>query len=262
MTEHPPRPRPALDADVLNSTRPGDATMEYAVTAYTELATIILGAQSISAVLSRLAELARALIPGADEVSITLIERGRARTVGFAGTLATVLDERQYTCARGPCLDAAVTGTTIAIDDTAADTRYPEFSRQAHRHGIRHTLSVAIPAFQATTAALNIYGNGDTGPFTDRARDVADGFAGYASIALANAALYAVAVQEVAQMKTAMASRAVIEQAKGVIIRDRACSPEEAFDILRDASSRANRKLRDVAQSLVTSATNRTRPRP
>jgi hypothetical protein len=223
---------------------PGDPVLAYA-----ELARIVLGAQPLGAVLRRIAEIARDLIPRADEVSITMLERDRARTVGFAGDLASALDERQYTSGRGPCLDAAVTGQTIAID-TAADTLYPEFSRQARRSGIQQTLAVGLPSLQGTTGAVNIYSR-TSDPFSDQSLDTASTFAEYAAIALANAALYAGAVQEAAQLKEAMASRAVIEQAKGMIMRDEGCTADEAFDVLRGSSSRSHVKLRDVAQALV-----------
>ncbi len=51
-------------------------------------------------------------------------------------------------------------------------------------------------------------------------------------------------------------SRAQIEQAKGIIIRDHRCTAEEAFAILVDMSSRSNRKLRDIAASIITDATS------
>jgi AmiR/NasT family two-component response regulator len=52
-----------------------------------------------------------------------------------------------------------------------------------------------------------------------------------------------------------MASRAVIEQAKGIIMASRQCTAAQAFDILRDTSSRHNVKLREIAQRLVDSTT-------
>src|SRR5690349_13116689 len=170
--------------------------------AYAELARIVHGAQSLGAVLRRIAEIAHALVPGADEVSITLIECDRARTVAFAGELASALDERQYSSGLGPCLDAAVTGQIIAID-TAADTLYPEFSRQAHRIGIRQCLAVGMPTVHGGTGAVNIYSRAGV-PFDDQVLDMATNFAAYAAIAVANAALFAGAQQEVAQMKAAM----------------------------------------------------------
>jgi hypothetical protein len=56
---------------------------------------------------------------------------------------------------------------------------------------------------------------------------------------------------EVEQLKAAMASRATIEQAKGILMARSGVGPDQAFDMLRGASQRENRKLRDVAQGLV-----------
>jgi AmiR/NasT family two-component response regulator len=61
----------------------------------------------------------------------------------------------------------------------------------------------------------------------------------------------AAAQAEVEQMKQAMASRAGIEQAKGVLMSQRHCGPDEAFDVLVKLSSQTNRKLRDVAAAVV-----------
>ena len=230
------------------------AALDDAVSAYAELAKIVLNQQPLGAVLRRIAELAAKIIPGANDVSVTLIERNRARSVAFTGPLATALDERQYEDGFGPCMDAAVTGQLIQIEDTTQDEIYPEFSRQARRHGIRHTLSIGMPTQQDTTGALNIYGDGTAGPFDQAARDIAATFAGYAAIALLNAALYAGALDEVSQMHRAIASRASIEQAKGILMRDQHCTADEAFAILRERSSHTNRKLRDIAQSIIDEA--------
>lgn len=105
----------------------------------------------------------------------------------------------------------------------------------------------------ASIGALNLYGAGD--PFTDLAREAAVTFASYATVALVNAAVFTGAINEAEQIREAMASRATIEQAKGIIIASRHCTPDEAFDILRQTSSRANRKLRVIAQELVDNAT-------
>ena len=54
-------------------------------------------------------------------------------------------------------------------------------------------------------------------------------------------------------MRLAMDSRAVIEQAKGVLMAQRHIDADQAFDVLRDASQRYNRKLRDIAAGIVAS---------
>jgi GAF domain-containing protein len=228
---------------------PVDEAVKAALPAFAELARIVLPEQPLGAVLRRVAELGVKTIPGASEVSVTLLARGRPRTVAFSGDLAVALDERQYEDGFGPCMDAAVTGQLISIDDTAEDRNYPEFAYQAARKGVRHTLSIGMPSLQETTGALNIYGSAE--PFDETARAIASTFAEYAAVALLNAAVYAGALDEVAQMHQALASRATIEQAKGIIMARQRCSPDEAFTILVRMSSRANRKLRDIAQMIV-----------
>ena len=105
-----------------------------------------------------------------------------------------------------------MTGQIITVPDAATDNLSPEFSAASARAGIRHSLSIGLATMQGTTGALNMYGTGE--PFDDAARDVAVGFAAHAAVAVGNAAVYAGAVDEVEQMRTAMASRAVIEQAR------------------------------------------------
>jgi AmiR/NasT family two-component response regulator len=83
---------------------------------------------------------------------------------------------------------------------------------------------------------------------------VAQTFAGYAAVALANAHLYDAQATLAQHMQAAMENRAVIEQAKGIIMGDRRCSPDEAFQILTKLSQDTNRKLRDVATALVANA--------
>jgi GAF domain-containing protein len=237
----------------------GDAQMSTgsdSVTAAThaELSAIALGSQPLGATLRRIAELAVKTIPGADDASVTLIERGKPKTVAFSGQLAVTLDERQYELGFGPCLDAALSAQTILLDTHDEQESYTEFCRQARRQGIRHVLAVGMATFQHTSGALNIYGSGSLRAFDSQVREAAAAFAGYAAVTLFNAALYAGALDEVAQMQQAMASRASIEQAKGIIMAQQHCTADEAFRILIDTSSRSNRKLRDVAQTVIDEA--------
>lgn len=222
----------------------------------------MLGQKPLNAVLAQVALLASQIVPGADEVSVTVIERGKPRTMAFAGPLSVALDERQYQDGFGPCVDAARTGQTIMIEDTARDVRYPGFSRQAHRAGIHHTLSLALSSAPNMTAALNIYGSGPPGPFDQDAHDIATTVAGYATVAILNAVTYDSAVLQVQQMKVAMGSRAGIEQAKGILMGQHRCTPEEAFALLVRLSSTSNRKVRDVAQALIDAAAPDPGPAP
>ena len=76
-------------------------------------------------------------------------------------------------------------------------------------------------------------------------------FAGYAAIAVNNVTSYAAAVSEAEQLREAMRTRAVIEQAKGMIMTREHCTPDEAFALLSRISQHRNVKLHRVAQAIV-----------
>lgn len=70
------------------------------------------------------------------------------------------------------------------------------------------------------------------------------------------------ALEQVRQLEQAMASHAVIDQARGVLIALTRCSPEEAWDVLVNVSQHSNTKLRAVAGALVTHAQGEKLPEP
>jgi GAF domain-containing protein len=218
--------------------------------AFAELSKITLGAQPLSETLSRVADLAKQTIPGAAEVSVTLMENSKVFSVSFSGPLAAHLDERQYDAGFGPCMDAATSGNTVAIDDTAHSDAYPDFGQIAARHGITHTMSIGLPVEQRTIGALNIYG-ADGPPFDDTTQELATAFASYAAVAVANAGVYASTATLAHNLQKALESRAVIDQAKGILMREHHCSPDVAFDLLVHRSSTSNRRLHEIAQDIV-----------
>jgi GAF domain-containing protein len=219
--------------------------------AFTALGRIVLGERSLDEVLDQVSQLARRSIEGADEVSVTLIRDEKTRTAAFTGEVALALDERQYEAGFGPCLDAAESGETFAISDTQApDVPWTKFAAAAAAKGMRSTLSVGLPVQQRTIGALNLYSSRVDG-FDDDAVQLATTFAGYGAVALANASLYESTADLARHMQQALHSRAVIDQAKGIIMARQHCSPEEAFLMLSQASQRSNRKLRDIAQAMV-----------
>jgi len=59
---------------------------------------------------------------------------------------------------------------------------------------------------------------------------------------------------EVADLRAALETRPVIDQAKGMLIAEHGCSPDEAFDMISTASQRNNRKVRDIARAMVDGA--------
>ena len=218
--------------------------------AFAELGRLVVGETPLGEVLARVAELAKACMPGAEEVSVTLLEDGRARSAAFTGRLASVLDERQYADGFGPCLDAAANGQVVQVQDTADDKTYPHYAALAAREGVRSSVSIGMPMPQRLLGGINVYTFSES-PLDQDAVELLQAFAGYAAIALANHSLYASAVALSTNLQVAMQSRAVIEQAKGVLVASLRCTPEEAFAHLARQSQHTNRKLRDIAAEIV-----------
>jgi GAF domain-containing protein len=221
--------------------------------AFARLGRLKLDESDLNGVLETVADLAKRTIPGAAEVSVTLVRSQKAQTAAFTGDLALRLDESQYETGRGPCLDASAAASTISVPDMTGERRWPHWTASARENGVGSSVSIGLPVQDPVTGALNIYAT-EPNAFDSDAVVVARTFASYAAVALANAHLYDATATLAQQLQAAMESRAVIEQAKGIIMGQRRCTADEAFALLSKVSQDSNRKLRDVAAALVAEA--------
>jgi len=226
--------------------------------AFAELGRIKLSETDLDGVLHQVATLAKRTIPGVDEASVTLIRGKSPHTAAFTGDLALSMDERQYEQG-GPCVDAANSAATISVSDLTGDQRWPDYIPQALDAGVLSSLSVGLPVHESVTGALNLYATKPEA-FDEDAVKLAQTFSGYAAVALANAHLYDATATLAQHMQAAMEHRAVIEQAKGILMAERHCTSDEAFAILSTLSQHSNRKLHAVATALVAKAQRRPQP--
>ncbi|HET6815744.1 MAG TPA: GAF and ANTAR domain-containing protein [Mycobacteriales bacterium] len=164
------------------------------------------------------------------------------------------LDQTQYRHEHGPCLDSARVGHRVLIEDMYADARWPEFTSAANNAGVRSSLSVPLPVQRHVVGALNVYAL-QSQLFKDERVQLAEQFASYAAVAIGNTTLYLTSAKLATQMQEAMTSRAVIEQAKGILMAAHKCGPDEAFSRLTRLSQQSHKKLREVAAELVEEAT-------
>ena len=234
------------------STREAQPTMSQSLGAlHQELAGVVLVGRDLSDVLSEVVAIARRALPGSEATSITLIRDERAFTAAFDGQLAMDADEMQYERGHGPCLDAGRAGALFIVEDMRTEERWPDYARHAAERGVGSSLSVPLPFQGASIGALNNYA---TRPRAFGADDVVVGeeVAAFVAIAVANAEAAARATQDVTDMRQAMVSRSVIEQAKGILMERYKVTAEQAFTLLTHASQRSNVKLRDIAEELTT----------
>jgi len=189
-------------------------------------------------------------------VGITMMVEGRHRTAIFTDETAPEIDQAQYDSGHGPCLDAFRDQRVYRIDSTLEDGPWPEFRHACTDHGIRSTVSLPLLVDKAAVGALNLYSRRERA-FGDGEIDTASLFASQAAIVLANAQAYWDARELSSGLSEAMKHRAVIEQAKGMLMASQGCDEDSAFELLVRASQRENLKLREIAQRIVDNAITR-----
>jgi GAF domain-containing protein len=170
--------------------------------------------------------------------------------VAASASLARELDEVQYAQDAGPCLEAATTGHLVELPDTATEQRWVPFPELAAAEGCRSVLSFPLPRQELISGGLNVYAR-TTRPLDERTRRLAARFAAYAVVPVSNMYLYQSAVERAEHLRAALDSRAVIDQAKGILMERHKLSADQAFTTLARVSMRTNRKVRDVAEWFV-----------
>jgi GAF domain-containing protein len=221
--------------------------------AVTELAQLLVAEEGVENTLQRIADLAARVIPDCDAAGVTLYVEGKYVTAAHTDGRTLEVDEGQYSRDEGPCLQAMRDRAVLRIDIDEAADRWPEFLDDARRSGIRSFLAAPMLLKGQAIGALNLYSSHPHG-FSALDDVLIALFTGQASIAVANAKTYADAVELTRQLKEAIASRAAIEQAKGILMAREAIDPDQAFERLRTWSQSRNIKLRDIAKEVVDSA--------
>ena len=220
------------------------------------LSQFFVGDKTMQQTLDRVAGVTAVALPKAELVGITMMTNGRLQTAVFTDPASPEIDQAQYDSRSGPCLDAFRTGDIHRIDAMESERRWPEFREACLEHGVLSTLSLPLSVEEQTYGALNLYAKTEHA-FDSPDTETACLFASQAAIVLANATAYWSARAKAEQLEAALASRAVIEQAKGIIISTMRCTADEAFGILTKQSQQQNRKLREIATEIVTFAGRR-----
>ena len=220
----------------------------------------LLNTENVEQFLHELAVLSARVVGDGLCCGMTLRQHGRGPvTAACTDPLASKADDIQYRAGDGPCLHAMRSGERVCIDDMTRHHRWPRFSGQAVSLGIRSSLSLPMIADGVPVGVLNWYARRPNafGPAEIRH---AEEFGGHASGALALALRMASCVDLNHQLRSSITSRAVIDQALGVIMATERCAQDEAFALLRTVSQNTNIKLREVAATIVTNVSGKPPP--
>jgi hypothetical protein len=225
-------------------------------TAITELQSVLLEAPGLHEFVERVVKVAAEQIGRGTAATITLLRNGDLTAVAGSDPRSERCDEVEYSHRDGPCLEAIERQTTVVSEDLSAEWRWPAWRAAATESGFRSVAAVPRRVLDRMDIALNLYGE-RTNAWDAEALASADVYADEIARALTLALRTSDLRTTNDDLKSALASRAVIDQAIGVIMAQNRCSADDAFGILRSASQHRNIKLRDLAKTIVEGITGR-----
>jgi GAF domain-containing protein len=189
-------------------------------------------------------------VPGCSGGSAELWHHGRILLSASHSELI-VLAESEDVIGEGPSKEARASGGHVVISDLLGERRWPRYAGMATRCGVRSVLAVPITA-DPVLVVLTLY-SVRPGSFPARAvAPLSQMLTEQVTVALGNMWDFEEMRTGAAQMQEALAGRAVIDQAKGIIMQSSGCSADAAFDELRRISQHHQVKVADLARLLVT----------
>jgi len=178
-------------------------------------------------------------------------QRGTLRVVAASTEQTRLLELFQLQTDQGPCVDCFRTGLPIAVADLAAATdRWPRFAAEARQAGFAAVHALPMRLRTDIIGALNLFSTRPGGLGEDTVR-LGQALADVATIGLLQARAISRRDTLAEQLQTALNSRIIIEQAKGVIAERRRIDMDQSFTLLRGTARSNNRRLSDLARAVV-----------
>lgn len=229
------------------------------------VAGLVAGARGMDELLADVADFAARAIPGVDGAGIALVQmqeggagiRAWAATADFVNAIDVVQYEELH---EGPCITCMQTGRPTVSGSLGSDRRWLHFGGRVARMAVHSALSLPLIVGGRVIGAINTYAR-ERDAFGEHAVQLGTQFAGPAAVSVHNGQLLDHARQRTSQLQRALSSRAVIDQAIGIVRSRSGATAEEAFDRLTRLSQAENIKLHVVAERLVEEAVRRAKAR-
>jgi transcriptional regulator with GAF, ATPase, and Fis domain len=190
-------------------------------------------------------------VPGCHAASVTVLDdKDRPSTIAATDDKTYELDRRQYVLHDGPCLDAARRQQINRWTRREAEQLWPDFTSLAEEMDLHSYLSAGLGLAGRRLGALNLSSHSPDG-FSQLDEELISLFTVPAAAAIVVVGRYSEARDLAAQLEHALRSRAVIDQAIGIVMAESRCDADQAFATLSRASNNRNMKLRDLATEIV-----------
>jgi len=214
---------------------------------FADLAARLRDGRSVSDVHEIVVSSAPSLIDGCDRAAIGVLEGDRFRSAAATDDVMRLIDELQNELGEGPCLEASTDEVVKVDNDIASHSSWPRLAEVVlSRTPVRAMLAVPLLDEGERSGALNVFAD-RTDAFDQDSVTQASILASFSSVALASARHSTLAQQ----YQEGMATNREIGAAVGILMATHKISQATAFDMLSGASQRLNRKLRDIAASIV-----------
>lgn len=232
------------------STEPSSRELRLA-DAFVTLADTLVRGFDVAAIFVSLAETTVELLDVTAAGLMLVDHSGRLRVMASSTERSRLLELMEVQNEEGPCLDAFRVGRPIhAPDLSAVGGTWPRFTSEAGRLGFRAAYALQMRLRNETIGALNLF-HSDPDVVSDDALRIGQGLADVATIAILQQRAVQHGIDLNEQLQTALNSRIVIEQAKGVLAERAGIDMATAFTLLRDRARSTSAPLSDVARSIV-----------
>ncbi|WP_343574396.1 GAF and ANTAR domain-containing protein [Mycobacterium sp.] len=192
-------------------------------------------------------ETATQILPGVAHAGVTLVVNRRRRTiesVAATGAVPRTLDSLQDKHQQGPCLESLWNQCTVQVDDYEKETRWPDFvAALLEQTPVRSSLSIQLYTNENELGTVNLYSD-EVDTFTPDVEEHAVALAAQAAVGLAVA-------RSSDEFRSALASRDIIGQAKGIVMESHGITSNQAFTLLTKLSQQSNTPIYEIARKLV-----------
>jgi transcriptional regulator with GAF, ATPase, and Fis domain len=189
---------------------------------------------------------------GATAAGIMLADQhGQLQVVASSTEEARLLELYELQNNEGPCLDCYRTGAPVARDGLPAmHAAWPAFTPQLRQHGFHSAQALPMRLRSETIGALNLFRT-EPGRLSEADLGIGQAMADVATVGLLQQRAIAARELVATQLQTALTSRVVLEQAKGMLAQRVGLSMDQAFQLMRGYARSNNRRLSDVAARII-----------
>lgn len=210
---------------------------------------LTLASASESRAMHRLVELAARHVPGCSGATAMLWQDGEATLSAASHPDLSELADVQHAWHRGPVIDALDQGRQVNCADTLTETRWPEYTSRALSMGVRSSLTL-VHLSDPLALTLTLYATKPRVLDPERV-PIGELLMAFGSAVMRNTSTYDAAQRTARQLAEGADSRAIVDQAKGILMVGLSCSADEALRRMREISQSSHIKVTEVARRIV-----------